>query len=142
LYRKSPPKNLVTKALNTRGAMEAKEAGRLEEGILALSPPSRVYCENAFGTRLMLMVQGGKISRSWLRESSRGMQNKQLVQRDRATARWGRGERSCKAHNFPSRNTTLVNSSANGKALTSLGAPRIAMSAFHSARRYGVSRLL
>ncbi|CAK9249628.1 unnamed protein product [Sphagnum jensenii] len=84
----------------------------------------------------------GKISRSWLRESSRGMQNKQLVQRDRATARWGRGERSCKAHNFPSRNTTLVNSSANGKALTSLGAPRIAMSAFHSARRYGVSRLL
>lgn len=52
------------------------------------------------------------------------------------------GERSCKAHNFPSRNTTLVNSSANGKALTSLGAPRIAMSAFHSARRYGVSRLL
>jgi hypothetical protein len=35
------------------------------------------------------MVQGGKISRSWLRVSSRGMQNKQLVERDRATDRWG-----------------------------------------------------
>ncbi len=41
-------------------------SGRLEEGILALSPPSRVYCENAFGTRLMLMVQGGKShDRGW-----------------------------------------------------------------------------
>jgi hypothetical protein len=31
-----------------------------------LSPPSRVYCENAFGTRLMLMVQGGKShDRGW-----------------------------------------------------------------------------
>jgi hypothetical protein len=25
-----------------------------------LSPPSGVYCENAFGTSVMLMVQGGK----------------------------------------------------------------------------------
>jgi hypothetical protein len=59
LVQKNPTQESGVKSLNTRSD-GGEGSGRLEEGILALSPPSRVYCENAFGTRLMLMVQGGK----------------------------------------------------------------------------------